>query len=103
MENNEIAFNLILHSGNARSSVMEALKCARNHNFDQAKEMIAEADNELEKAHKVQTDVLQEEANGEEVNLSILFIHAQDHLMTAMLSKDLSEEIIDLREGNSKQ
>src|SRR5699024_5448086 len=84
MEINEIAFNLILHSGNARSNVMEALKYARTRDFDQAKEMIEKADNELEKAHKVQTNVLQEEANGEEVNLSILFIHAQDHLMTAM-------------------
>lgn len=101
MEINEIAFSLILHSGNARSNVMEALKCARNDHFDQAKELIEEADNELEKAHKVQTDVLQEEASGEEVNLSILFIHAQDHLMTAMLSRDLSQEIIDLRESSN--
>ena len=99
METEEIAFNLVLHSGNARSNVMDSLKCARNYNFNEAKELLKEADNELEKAHKIQTEVLQKEASGENAEPSLLFIHAQDHLMTAMLARDLSDEIINLREG----
>src|SRR5699024_8277184 len=89
----EIAFNLILHSGNARSNVMDSLKCARNYNFDEAKELLKEADNELEKEHKLQTEVLQKEASGENAEPSLLYIHAQDHLMTAMLARHLSDLI----------
>ncbi|MBY7144487.1 PTS lactose/cellobiose transporter subunit IIA [Virgibacillus sp. NKC19-3] len=103
MEVNEIAFNLILYSGNARSKVMEALKLARLQFFDNANEMLKEADEELEKAHKVQTNMMQEEAKGGSSSLSILLVHAQDHLMTAMLARDLSEEIIDLRQSDNKQ
>lgn len=97
MEMNDIAFNLILYSGNARSKVMESLKSARENYFEQAQQTLEEADKALEKAHKVQTDVLQREANGEKTEMSVLFIHAQDHLMTAMLARDLGEEMIALR------
>jgi len=103
MQTNDIAFMLILHGGNARSKVMEALKYSRNNYFQKASEKLNEADDELEEAHKIQSDILKKEANGEDVDLSILFVHAQDHLMTAMLARDLSQEIIDLRKTNNKQ
>lgn len=89
--------NLILHSGNARSFAMQAMSEAREGNFEQADNYLEEAAKELVEAHHSQTALIQAEARGEKQELSMLLIHAQDHLMTAMTLKDLACEIVDLR------
>lgn len=93
-----LSFTIILHAGNARSSAMEALSMAKENNFSGAREKIKEADEEFVKAHQVQTKLLQAEANGEKNDISVILIHAQDHLMTAMTLKDLANEMIDMYE-----
>ncbi|NRZ16837.1 cellobiose-specific phosphotransferase system component IIA [Clostridium beijerinckii] len=55
------------------------------------------ANDAIAKAHDGQTVFLQKEANGERINMSVLFVHAQDHLMTAITEKNLIEQIIELR------
>ncbi|MCC0782746.1 PTS lactose/cellobiose transporter subunit IIA [Clostridioides sp. ES-S-0108-01] len=40
--------------------------------------------------------MIQAEAGGEKTELSVLFVHAQDHLMTAMEARSLVEHIIKL-------
>ncbi|WP_449768901.1 PTS lactose/cellobiose transporter subunit IIA [Halobacillus shinanisalinarum] len=94
MNTEEIIFQLISHGGNARSSAMEAIHSARETHFRSAEESIGEARKELREAHRVQTEVIQAEARGEKKDISLLFIHAQDHLMNAMTITDLAEEII---------
>jgi len=42
------------------------------------------------------------EADGNTSVISLLLIHAQDHLMTGITVKQLAEEIIDLRKEFSK-
>lgn len=91
--------NLILHSGNARSFAMQAMSEAREGNFEQADQYLEESAKELLEAHKSQTELIQGEARGEETSISMLLIHAQDHLMTAMTLKDLAIEIVDLRKN----
>ncbi|MFZ4451474.1 PTS lactose/cellobiose transporter subunit IIA [Salibacterium aidingense] len=94
----QISFEIILHAGNARSSAMEALAMARKGQIEEAREKIKEADRELNQAHHVQTDLLQQEASGEGEIPSILLIHAQDHLMNAMTVKELGTEILELHQ-----
>lgn len=91
-----IIFGLIANSGEARSYAMEALKEARKSNFEKAREYIEAAEEKLLLAHKTQTELIQREAAGEKVEVNILLIHAQDHLMNAMTIKDLAMEIIEL-------
>lgn len=91
-----IIFGLITNSGEARSYAMEALREARNENFEKAEEMIKEAEEKLLIAHKSQTELIQMEAAGEKMEINILLIHAQDHLMNAITIKDLAIEIIEL-------
>jgi PTS system cellobiose-specific IIA component len=55
------------------------------------------ADEEVGKAHDIQSTLLQKESAGDTVNVSILFVHAQDHLMTSISEKNLIREIIELR------
>lgn len=93
-----LSFNIILHAGNARSSAMEAIALAKAYRFTEARDKIQEADQEFTEAHHVQTQLLQDEANGKENEVTVILIHAQDHLMTAMTVKDLANEMIDMYE-----
>ncbi|UOY91004.1 PTS lactose/cellobiose transporter subunit IIA [Ectobacillus sp. JY-23] len=98
----QAAFQLILYSGNARSYAMEAMQLARQGAFTEARTKLEEAKRELKEAHHAQTSLIQAEARGEKTELSVLLIHAQDHLMNAITVKELTEEIIYLHEKMEK-
>jgi cellobiose PTS system EIIA component len=92
------AFTLIVHSGEGRSYAFEAMRAARQRDFAKARELIQSASHEFEEAHTIQTELLTMEANGQKNVLSLLMVHAQDHLMTGLTVKQLADEIIALRE-----
>jgi Phosphotransferase system cellobiose-specific component IIA len=95
----EIVFQLILHGGNGRSYAMEAINYAKEGNFQGARKCLKKADEELIKAHNIQSKALQEEIRSDKKNpVSLLEVHGQDHLMNAMTVKELASEIIDLYE-----
>ncbi|CAH0266783.1 Lichenan-specific phosphotransferase enzyme IIA component [Peribacillus sp. Bi96] len=98
----ELSFQLILHSGNARSCAMEAIALQKQRKSSDAREKLKEAESEFVAAHKIQTALIQQEVNGEEFEIPLLLIHAQDHLMTSMTTKDLAKEIVELHEKTQK-
>ena len=98
-----LSFQLILHSGNARSLAMEAIYDAKDLHFELAQEKLSEADQEFIQAHHFQTQLIQAEAGGVDFDIPIILIHAQDHLMTAMTLKDLAREIVELRNDMNSQ
>lgn len=89
-------FTIISHGGNARSLAYEAIDFANQNEFKKADESMAEAQQELNKAHQTQTKLIQAEINGVVVEKSLLMIHAQDHLMTAVSELSLIEQMIKL-------
>jgi cellobiose PTS system EIIA component len=99
----QISFQLILHSGNARSFAMEAIFTAKEKNFTSALEKLSEADKEIIHAHRYQTQLIQAEAGGENFDLPIILVHAQDHLMTAVTVIDLAREIVEIRQEMNNQ
>ena len=98
MENKNEAeiFEIIAHGGNAKSLAYEALNSAAEGNFEEAKKHLDESEHEMAEVHKTQTRLIQDEINGEKVDTSLLMIHAQDHLMTALSEKSLIEKMIEL-------
>lgn len=98
MEYQEIVFKLIVNGGNARSNSMLAIKLAKQGKIEEAKDKIREAEEDLQKAHEVQTNLIQNEAAGEHAEISLLMIHGQDHLMNAITVKDIAKEMIDMCE-----
>jgi PTS system cellobiose-specific IIA component len=92
----EKIMSLIIHSGEARSYAMEAIAAAKEGNLEGAKELIVKADEELGEAHNTQTSLIQAEAGGEKIEMTLLMVHAQDHFMTSMTLKDLAKEIIEI-------
>ncbi|KUK34465.1 MAG: Phosphotransferase system PTS, lactose/cellobiose-specific IIA subunit, partial [Caldanaerobacter subterraneus] len=83
----QIVFTIISHAGNARSICFDALKHAKEGNFVEAENCLNKASEELLEAHHVQTDMIHKEAQGEKQEVTLLLIHAEDHLMNAILAK----------------
>lgn len=91
-----IIFEIISQGGNAKGLAYEALAVVEKGDYEKADELLKEADECLLEVHKVQTSLIQAEARGERTEVSLLLVHAQDHLMTAIEAKTLIEHIIKL-------
>lgn len=98
----EIVFTIISHSGSAKSMCFEALRSARNGDFERAEELLKEAKEELYETHDIQNSMIQKEACGERQEVTLLLMHAEDHLMNSMLAKDLIEEMVEMYKENKK-
>jgi len=98
MDLERITMKLIVESGNSRSKAMEAIAAAKEGKIGKARELHEEAVEKLTAAHEIQADIIQAESDGEITEISVLLVHAQDHIMNAILLKDLSLEFIDLYE-----
>lgn len=96
----EIIMPLIVESGEAKSAAFEAIRKAKAQDRDGAALQMEYAREHLLQAHHQQTSLLQQEAAGQSITISLLMVHAQDHLMTAMTVKDLAEILIDLYQQN---
>lgn len=89
--------NIIINAGDCKNHAYMALNKVNEGHYEEADEELLAANDALAKAHEGQTTFLQKEAGGEKIDFSILFVHAQDHLMTAITEKNLIEQIIELR------
>lgn len=96
----ENVFPIISLAGESKSLAYEALRLAKEKKFEEAAEKIKEADEIMLKSHEFQTNLITREADGEKIEITMLFVHAQDHLMTAMSEKNLIKEMISLLEMN---
>lgn len=92
----EQAMSLIVFGGDAKSSAMEAIYAAKKGDFDNAEQKVEQAEQSLTEAHQIQTKMLTEEAQGKQQDLTLLTVHSQDHLMTAIAFNDIAKEMIDL-------
>ncbi|MEY8370263.1 PTS lactose/cellobiose transporter subunit IIA [Aerococcaceae bacterium 50-4] len=95
-KNLEVIMQLIMHGGDAKGKAIEAMAYAKSGDFVSANDSMAAAEAALVEAHHAQTGLLTQEASGEPVALSLLMVHGQDHLMTAIAFKDMAQEIIDV-------
>lgn len=92
----QIAFEIVAYSGDARTKLLNAVKEAKNKNFAKCEKLIIEAKECLSDAHKSQTEMLVAEAQGNKIDVGFLTVHAQDHLMTTLLLKDIVENLLDI-------
>lgn len=98
MYTDQIAMNLIVLAGNARSKAMEAIETAREAKFDEARHLLQEAQQELNAAHHTQSRFalgLRQRRTNHDGH----FVGTRpDHLTMASISIDFAEEFILLRE-----
>ncbi len=79
---NEIAMQVILHAGDARTYCNEAIEALCQDREDVFLEKMEVAKREITIAHNLQTETIQETITCEEQPVTLLFVHAQDTLMT---------------------
>ena len=98
-----LAMELIAGAGDSRSYCMEAIEEAREGNFDVAKEDVNQAAKAMVNTHEVQTNLIRDEISGEsDSSVSLLMVHAQDHLNLALIMRDVAEELITIYERLKK-
>lgn len=95
-EREMISFGIIASAGQARSFAFEALKAARSGEYETAERLLDESREAALEAHRQQTKLLSKEASGEHTPVDVMLVHAQDHLMTAMLAQELIGELVNL-------
>ena len=91
-----VAMELVGNAGEARSLAFEALAKAKKGNFEKAEELLNQSKEASLKAHHTQTELICNEADGNKVEIGLLMVHAQDHLVTSILARELISEMIEL-------
>ncbi len=92
----DAVMEIIVNAGQSRSLCFEALQAARDGNFNEANSLLREADGYARDAHKMQTRLIEQDAGEARQPMTLIMVHAQDHLMTSLLARELAGEIIHL-------
>lgn len=92
----QAAFKIIMPAGDARNNAAASMNALLDGDDEKADELLKEARGNILEAHKVQTELIQAEAaremsTGTSTKVPMLFIHAQDTLMTIMSEVNLTE------------
>ncbi len=89
-----VAMKIILSAGDARNYNFEALDCYIEGQYEKGAQLITKAKASIQEAHSAQTEFIQREASGVRYQPTLLFIHAQDTLMTINSELMLTNKII---------
>ncbi len=96
MNSEELAFQLISIAGDGMGLYFKALEEAKKGNFKESDTLYKKGSEAVKKAHKIQSSALFNEAKGEKLEMNVLLVHAQDHLMNCILAKEFIREFIEL-------
>jgi len=88
-----IAMQIVIHAGDARNLIMEALDEISEFKFAEAEIKLKEAQEKIREAHIYQTEVIQAEASGKVFSYSLLFSHAQDTVMTICTELNMAKKL----------
>ncbi len=93
---------LICNAGEARSLSMESIKSARNGQFEQAQSYLDQADEAIRQAHLVQTELIGADEGEGKIPVTLVMVHAQDHLMTTIQAIENARETVHLYQRLNK-
>lgn len=96
------SFQLILHSGNARSLANEAISMIKAGQEEQAKKKLEFAQKELILAQKKHAEMLRNMANEHDFVVNLLMVHAEDHVSGSQGTYELAREVIEIYERFGK-
>ncbi|MFM2483272.1 PTS lactose/cellobiose transporter subunit IIA [Celerinatantimonas sp. YJH-8] len=101
MDAEQVIMGIIVNAGQARSLYFDALNDAKNGQFERAEQKLQEAKGFISEAHHVQTALIEEDEGQGKIPMTLIMVHAQDHLMTSMLAGELVQELIALYQRQS--
>lgn len=92
----EMSFKILTFANAAKSDAIQSIYAAKKGNFSEAEKRIASAHKNIIESEKHHTELLQREAKGEELKIPLLFIHAEDQMLTCQTLVLLAEEFVEL-------
>ena len=92
----ELVMELLINAGQARSDAMEAIRCAGQKDWQGATQLMASSELACLQAHKIQTALISQDEGCGKIEVNLILIHAQDHLMTVMLLRDIVKNFVNL-------
>lgn len=93
-ELSQVAMEIILHAGNGRNHIENALAALENNlDYAEYENLMREANKEIVQAHRAQTNVIQTTIEEENMTFSLLFAHAQDTLMTIVSEYNIAKHL----------
>lgn len=98
----QVAMQVITYAGMAKSNYLEALKYYRENDQTAYEQSMSNGDESFSQAHEAHLQLLQQEMNTQEPQITMLMAHAEDQLMSAETIKTLIQEIILLIESRGK-
>ncbi|MCE0493164.1 PTS lactose/cellobiose transporter subunit IIA [Vibrio salinus] len=96
MDLESTVMELIINAGESKSYAMKALQCAKKEKWEEVNELLAHSTESLKRAHTVQTKLIGLDEGTGKVPVNLIMVHAQDHIMTSMLARELIEELINI-------
>ncbi len=87
---------IITAVGNARSKYIEAIQEAKAGNYEACNALVREGNESYAAGHRIHAELISKEAGGEKNEFSLLFMHAEDQLMSAETFKILLHEFLDI-------
>ncbi|MBR1828858.1 MAG: PTS lactose/cellobiose transporter subunit IIA [Atopobiaceae bacterium] len=88
------SFQIIAAVGEARCSYIEAVAAAEQGDFARAEELLAQGDHEFAQGHKHHFALVQREATGDPVDMTLIITHAEDQLMSAESIRIMADQLI---------
>lgn len=88
---------IIANAGDSKSNSVEAITAAKSGEFEKARSYLKLGEAALEKAHDVHTQLLVMESKNK-LPVTLLMIHASNHLSEAESARLFAEEVSDLYE-----
>ena len=94
----QTVMELIINAGESKSLAMEALSAAKKGEWKKVDECLSLSAQASKRAHDMQTYLIGLDEGEGKVPVNLIMVHAQDHIMTAMLAKELIIELIEIHE-----
>ncbi|MDE1648606.1 PTS lactose/cellobiose transporter subunit IIA [Klebsiella pneumoniae] len=96
MDMEATVMELIINAGESRSLAMQALQAARKGGWQDVDRLMQDASDAAKRAHDVQTMLIGMDEGCGKVPVNLILVHAQDHILTSMLARELIAELIEV-------
>lgn len=88
------AMLMIAKAGEGKGLALQAIKLSKQGLLEEARECLAKSEEAIHEGHVANAELLWSEANGDNYKMSILLVHAMDHIMNASTIYDIAVEVV---------
>lgn len=96
-----LSCEIIATVGSAKGQYIEAIQLAKMGQVEEAKQCLDKGEQDFLKGHDIHRELLSKMANGEDIKVDLLLVHAECQMMSAEDFLIIANEVIDFMENKS--